>query len=98
MKHYKAEYIWVDGTKPSALMRSNTKVLAADQEPPLWGFDGSSTNQAPGRSSDCVLQPAGIRHREMEHSEDLELIEIVAPGEFETVSEESTEGTSDTTA
>ena len=31
---------------------------------------------------DCVLQPAGIRHREIEHSEDLELIEIVAPADF----------------
>lgn len=34
----------------------------------------------------CVHQPPGIRHREIAHSEDLELIEIVLPGEFETVS------------
>ena len=27
------------------------------QEPPVWGFDGSSTNQAPGDQSDCVLRP-----------------------------------------
>lgn len=33
----------------------------------------------------CVHQPPGIRHREIAHSEDLELIEIVLPGEFETV-------------
>jgi hypothetical protein len=26
-------------------------------EPPIWGFDGSSTNQAPG-NSDCVLRPS----------------------------------------
>jgi hypothetical protein len=32
-----------------------------------------------------VHQPPGIRHREIAHSEDLELIEIVLPGEFETV-------------
>ena len=32
---------------------------------------------------DCVMQPAGIRHREMEHSEDLELIEIVSPADFQ---------------
>ena len=31
---------------------------------------------------DCVLQPAGIRHREIEHSADLELIEIVSPADF----------------
>lgn len=34
----------------------------------------------------CVHQPPGIRHREIEHSHDLELIEIVLPGAFETVS------------
>jgi quercetin dioxygenase-like cupin family protein len=32
----------------------------------------------------CVHQPPGIRHREIEHSADLELIEIVLPAEFET--------------
>lgn len=31
---------------------------------------------------DCVLQPAGIRHREIEHSADLELLEIVCPADF----------------
>lgn len=31
---------------------------------------------------DSVLQPAGIRHREIEHSADLELIEIVSPADF----------------
>ena len=35
-----------------------TKILADDvTQPPIWGFDGSSTNQAPGDKSDCVLQP-----------------------------------------
>ena len=55
---YKAEYIWVDGTEPTAKLRSKTKILADDvRELPIWGFDGSSTNQAPGDKSDCVLQP-----------------------------------------
>lgn len=36
----------------------------------------------------CVHQPPGIRHRELEHSADLELIEIVLPANFETVSDE----------
>jgi len=31
-----------------------------------------------------VLQPPRIRHRELSHSEDLELVEITAPAEFET--------------
>ena len=57
MNVYKAEYIWLDGTEPTHLMRSKTRVLRNGEEPPIWGFDGSSTNQAPGASSDCVLQP-----------------------------------------
>ncbi len=54
---YKAEYIWIDGTEPTAKLRSKTKVLADGADLPIWGFDGSSTNQAPGDKSDCVLRP-----------------------------------------
>ncbi|KAB8168576.1 glutamine synthetase [Streptomyces sp. 3MP-14] len=54
---YKAEYIWIDGTEPTAKLRSKTKILADGAEPPVWGFDGSSTNQAEGHDSDCVLKP-----------------------------------------
>jgi quercetin dioxygenase-like cupin family protein len=36
------------------------------------------------RAGSCVLQPPGIRHREVTHSDDLELIEIISPAEFET--------------
>ena len=54
---YQAEYIWIDGTKPSPIMRSKTRIVADGKEPDIWGFDGSSTNQAPGANSDCVLQP-----------------------------------------
>jgi mannose-6-phosphate isomerase-like protein (cupin superfamily) len=32
----------------------------------------------------CVHQPPGIRHRELGHSEDLELLEVVLPGNFST--------------
>jgi len=31
-----------------------------------------------------VYQPPGVRHREIAHSEDLELLEITSPAEFET--------------
>ena len=48
----------IDGTEPTALLRSKTKVLSNPKaELPIWGFDGSSTNQAPGKNSDCVLKP-----------------------------------------
>ena len=36
----------------------------------------------------CVHQPPGIRHTELGHSDDLELLEIVMPAEFKTVSDE----------
>jgi glutamine synthetase len=57
----KAEYIWVDGYEPTANLRSKTKVLDAAvssvSELPTWGFDGSSTLQADGGDSDCMLKP-----------------------------------------
>jgi glutamine synthetase len=54
----KAEYIWVDGTEPTRKLRSKTKILAdGTKEPPEWGFDGSSTNQAEGHASDCIMRP-----------------------------------------
>ncbi len=54
---YKAEYIWIDGTEPTPLLRSKTRVLADGAELPEWSFDGSSTNQADGHDSDCLLRP-----------------------------------------
>jgi glutamine synthetase len=54
---YRAEYIWIDGSEPTQLLRSKTKIVPDGADPPIWGFDGSSTNQAPGHSSDCVLRP-----------------------------------------
>jgi glutamine synthetase len=55
---YQAEYIWLDGVQPTPLLRNKTRILADDvHEPGIWGFDGSSTEQATGESSDCVLNP-----------------------------------------
>ena len=61
----KAEYIWIDGTEPTPQLRSKTKILSDDDstdvaDMPIWGFDGSSTNQATGDKSDCVLKPARV--------------------------------------
>ena len=36
------------------------------------------------RAGSSVLQPSGIVHREIRHSDDMELLEITAPAEFET--------------
>ena len=57
---YRAMYIWMDGTKPTSLLRSKTSVTTDGEEPGTWGFDGSSTDQAPGHDSDVVLNPVKI--------------------------------------
>ncbi len=64
MAKFKLEYIWLDGYKPTQLLRSKTKIIkdfgGALEECPMWSFDGSSTEQAPGGSSDCLLKPVDI--------------------------------------
>jgi glutamine synthetase len=62
---YKVEYIWLDGYEPAPNLRSKTKIVELDgfpgvEELPIWGFDGSSTRQAEGSSSDCVLKPVAV--------------------------------------
>ncbi len=56
-----AEYIWIDGHEPTANLRSKTKILSnavsSVADLPSWGFDGSSTLQAEGTDSDCMLKP-----------------------------------------
>lgn len=37
------------------------------------------------KAGSCVHQPPGIKHQELAHSDDLELIEIILPADFETV-------------
>lgn len=40
----------------------------------------------------CVHQPPLIRHREIGHSDDIEMLEIVLPGEFATEEVDSVQG------
>ncbi|MEM8484225.1 MAG: glutamine synthetase beta-grasp domain-containing protein [Bacteroidota bacterium] len=60
----KLEYIWLDGYKPTQSLRSKTMVRkdfgGSLEECPTWSFDGSSTEQADGSSSDCLLKPVAI--------------------------------------
>ena len=62
----KAEYIWIDGAKPTQKLRCKTKILPGLEEVeelsqlPVWGFDGSSTEQAEGHASDCALKPVNF--------------------------------------
>jgi len=66
MAKIKLEYIWLDGYLPTQNLRSKTKVEEHDNfqgtldEIGLWSFDGSSTKQAIGGSSDCVLKPVAM--------------------------------------
>ncbi|SFG39149.1 glutamine synthetase beta-grasp domain-containing protein [Methylobacterium gossipiicola] len=65
MTKYKLEYIWLDGYTPVPNLRGKTQIKEFDSFPtleqlPMWGFDGSSTLQAEGGSSDCMLKP--VRH------------------------------------
>lgn len=61
MGKIQAEYIWMDGHKPTSKLRSKTKIIEGSikdvSQIPEWGFDGSSTMQADGHDSDCALQP-----------------------------------------
>ncbi|MEN0004972.1 MAG: glutamine synthetase beta-grasp domain-containing protein [Bacteroidota bacterium] len=64
MAKSKLEYIWLDGYKPTQSLRSKTRIESDFsgklEDCPMWSFDGSSTQQAPGGSSDCLLKPAAI--------------------------------------
>jgi len=64
MAKAKLEYIWIDGYQPTASLRSKTKIVnnfsGKIEDCPMWSFDGSSTKQAEGNSSDCLLKPVAI--------------------------------------
>jgi len=59
----KVEYVWLDGYQPEPNLRSKIKIVDMnynddyEYKVPDWGFDGSSTMQAEGYSSDCYLKP-----------------------------------------
>lgn len=60
-----AEYIWLDGATPSRQLRSKMRFVRLGSNPkisdfPEWSFDGSSTNQATGDNSDCILKPVSF--------------------------------------
>jgi glutamine synthetase len=64
MSKHKLEYIWLDGYKPTQSLRSKTMVVndfsGKLEDAKQWSFDGSSTDQASGDNSDCLLQPVAV--------------------------------------
>lgn len=82
-KKFKLEYVWLDGYTPEPNLRSKTKIV--DKEPrsaadlAVWGFDGSSTKQAEGKSSDCVLKPVALYPDSTRKNGYLVMCEVLLP-------------------
>lgn len=59
------EYVWIGG---NGELRSKTKIINKEndtsdvklEELPVWNYDGSSTNQAPGNDSEVLIKPRKI--------------------------------------
>ncbi len=61
---HKLQYVWLDGYEPMQSLRCKTRIeedfSGKLEDCPMWSFDGSSTQQAEGGSSDCLLKPVSI--------------------------------------
>ena len=83
MSAAKLEYIWLDGYKPIQSLRSKTKIennfSGKLEDCPGWCFDGSSTEQAPGGSSDCLLKPVFITKDPQRKNAYLVMCEVLNP-------------------
>jgi glutamine synthetase len=84
MAKYKLEYIWLDGYQPLANLRSKTQIKEFASFPtleqlPNWGFDGSSTRQAEGKSSDCILKPVAVYPDSTRKNGALVMCEVMMP-------------------
>jgi glutamine synthetase len=80
---YKLEYVWLDGYLPEPNLRSKTKIVdSAPKSPadcPQWGFDGSSTQQAEGHNSDCLLKPVALYPDSTRRNGFLVMCEVLLP-------------------
>lgn len=80
---YKLEYLWLDGYKPEPSIRSKTKIVDSEpkspEECPGWNFDGSSTQQAEGHSSDCLLKPVRLVKDPLRKNASLVMCEVLSP-------------------
>ena len=48
-------------------------------------FEYEGVGKVTMRAGSCFYQPPRIRHREIRHSKDIEMLEVVAPADFETL-------------
>jgi glutamine synthetase len=83
MSASKLEYIWLDGYQPIQSLRSKTKIelefSGMLEDCPMWCFDGSSTEQAPGGSSDCLLKPVFLTRDPQRRNAFLVMCEVLSP-------------------
>jgi glutamine synthetase len=84
MAKYKLEYVWLDGYEPVPNLRSKSLIKDFDAFPtleqlPNWGFDGSSTRQAEGHSSECVLKPVAVYPDSTKRNGVLVMSEVLHP-------------------
>jgi quercetin dioxygenase-like cupin family protein len=49
----------------------------------IFEYEGHGTHKL--EAGTCVHQAPGIRHREIEHSDDFETLELILPGDFKTI-------------
>lgn len=81
----KLEYIWLDGYVPTQSLRSKTQVRrnfgGTLEDCPMWNFDGSSTEQAAGGTSDCLLKPVAIFPDPCRKDAFLVMTEVLNPDE-----------------
>ena len=89
-KTYKFEYVWIDGFQPWGL-RSKMKVAELSKADVKdlekgsldvisdWGFDGSSTAQAVGSDSDCILSPVRVYTDPNSSSKFIVLCQVMNP-------------------
>ena len=85
----KFEYIWLDGYTPEPNLRSKTKVIYSNnlfdgglpnvEDLPLWSYDGSSTKQAEGSKSDCLLKPVRVIRDPQRTNAYLVMCEVLNP-------------------
>ena len=77
----KLEYIWLDGYEPTQSLRSKTQIKSnfggTLEDCPVWSFDGSSTEQADGADSDCLLKPVAIYPDPGRHDAYLVMTEVL---------------------
>tara|TARA_R110000744_G_scaffold126440_1_gene232765 strand:+ start:291 stop:1349 length:1059 start_codon:yes stop_codon:yes gene_type:complete len=83
MSKTKLEYIWLDGYTPTQNLRSKT-LIKEDfsgelSDCPMWNFDGSSTKQAEGHSSDCLIKPVALFYDPCRDDSYLVMTEVLNP-------------------